>query len=65
MQQQARRWEPRWISVSERLPAQGQLVRYRTKSFSTAGHCNKEGKWTDSRGKPEIAEVLDWMDDPK
>jgi hypothetical protein len=62
MQEQARTSELRWISVADRLPAPGQFVRYRAKTFSTAGYCDTQGNWTDSKGRPEQAEVLEWLE---
>ena len=54
--------EPRWIPASERLPPPGEFVRYRTKEFSAAGRLSQKGIWLDSTGKPEVAEVLEWLE---
>jgi hypothetical protein len=52
----------KWIRVSDRLPPLGQFVRYRTKDFTSAGRCYEDGSWLDSTGKPEVAEVLEWLE---
>ena len=53
---------PKWIPVSERLPKPGEFVRYRTKEFTSAGRCYEDGSWLDSTGKPEVEEVLEWLE---
>ena len=52
----------KWILVSDSLPKPGEFVRYRTKEFSAAGRCYEDGSWLDSTGKPEVAEVLEWLE---
>ena len=52
----------KWIRVSDRLPKLGQFVRYRTKHFLAAGRCYEDGSWLDSTGKPEVEEVLEWLE---
>ena len=54
---------PRWISVTDRLPKPGELVRYRTKDFRAAGRCDAEGNWTDTTGRREPGEVIEWLEE--
>ena len=54
---------PRWISVSERLPTPGEMVRYRTLTFRSAGRCDAAGKWTTSTGQPETEKVIEWLEE--
>ena len=54
--------ESRWVLVSERLPEPGKFVRYRTEKFTYAGTVDRSGQWMDNRGRPEIAEVVAWME---
>ena len=51
-----------WVKVTERLPQPGVLVRYRTKTFTYAGHLDGRGKWVDHKGRPEPAEVIEWQE---
>jgi hypothetical protein len=64
MEQRASIQAPVWIPVYERLPEPGRFVRYRTKSFSAAGHCDANGIWTDSKGRAETIEVMAWLEQP-